>query len=110
MTAEPMEVADPGQMKDRVCMRHQPTRRRGVPPQLDVADTGAADLRALERLQEGAPLLGPLAVVESVRVRPILRATFSHATIVHVMEGGVAVSTSDDSRLLLAGDVIVHGS
>ncbi|WP_157560610.1 hypothetical protein [Microbacterium gubbeenense] len=62
------------------------------------------------RFRELAPLLGPLAVVESVRTEPVEPVAFAHAKIIHVMAGTSRVTTSTGQWLLSAGDVFVLGS
>ncbi|WP_140403517.1 helix-turn-helix transcriptional regulator [Microbacterium sp. JB110] len=54
-------------------------------------------------------MLGPLAVIESVRTRPVAPVAFAHAKIVHVMAGRSRVRTPAGERLLTAGDVMVLG-
>lgn len=64
---------------------------------------------SLGPLRDLAPLLGPLAVIESVRTLPVLPVAFAHAKIVHVMAGRSRVRTAEGERMLTAGDVMVLG-
>lgn len=61
------------------------------------------------RLRELAPLVGPLAVIESVRTRPVAPVAFTHAKIVHIMAGSSRVRTAEGERMLTAGDAMVLG-
>ena len=61
------------------------------------------------RLRELAPLVGPLAVLESVRTRPIAPVAFTHAKIVHIMSGSLRIRTAAGERTLSAGDAMVLG-
>ncbi len=60
--------------------------------------------------RELAPLLGSLAVVESVRTEPVEPVAFAHAKIIHVMSGTTRVTTATGQQVLTAGDVFVLGA
>ena len=61
------------------------------------------------RLVELAPLVGPLAVIESVRTRPVGPVAFTHAKVVHIMAGSSRIRTVEGERTLRAGDAMVLG-
>lgn len=61
-------------------------------------------------LRDLAPLLGPLAVVESVRTRAVPPVVFAHAKVVHIMAGRTRVTTAGGMRELSAGDAMVLGA
>ncbi|MGO2746875.1 helix-turn-helix domain-containing protein [Microbacterium sp.] len=60
-------------------------------------------------LRDLAPLLGPLAVIEAIRTRPVVPVAFAHAKIVHVVAGRSRIRTPAGERTLTAGDVMVLG-
>ncbi len=62
------------------------------------------------RLRELAPLLGPLAAIESVRSAPVGPVAFGHAKLVHVMAGQSRIVTPTGEHLLTTGDVLVLGA
>lgn len=65
---------------------------------------------ATTALRELVPLRGPVAVIESVRTRPVVPVAFAHAKIVYVTDGTSMVTTPAGRRLLIRGDVMVLGS
>ncbi|MEZ5086024.1 MAG: hypothetical protein R2722_07155 [Tessaracoccus sp.] len=71
--------------------------------------TVAAAFVGDRRLREVAPLLGPLAVIESVRTRPVAPVAFTHAKVIHIMAGASKVRTTAGERMLTAGDAMVLG-
>ncbi|MGO2193962.1 MAG: helix-turn-helix transcriptional regulator [Brachybacterium sp.] len=84
------------------------------PPSGDGDEAGAGDdagdsMPSGHRLVELAPLVGPLAVIESVRTRPVGPVAFTHAKVVHVMAGSSRIRTVEGERTLRAGDAMVLG-
>lgn len=80
------------------------------PPKATEPPTDAAASVADGRqLRELAPLVGPLAVIESVRTRPVGPVAFTHAKVVHVMAGSSRVRTVEGERVLTPGDAMVLG-
>lgn len=74
-------------------------------PAVPRSDSGARSAK-LTGLRPG--LL--LAAVESARSAPIRRAVFTHAKLVHVMEGRVRLETASGSCELLPGSAFVLGA
>ncbi len=69
----------------------------------------AAEPAGAEALRELIPLLGPVAVIESVRTRPVAPVAFKHAKIIYVTDGTSMVTTVTGRRLLGRGDVMALG-
>lgn len=81
--------------------------------QEDGASTDYRDLEAAEILQlQAAVARGPIPVtaIESIRTRPMRRAVFGAAKIVHVMDGAAKVETASGTYKLSPGSAFVLGT